>query len=118
MSEGGQMSATQVAREATEALRGGLAGEVFIPGDPGYDQARQPWMVAVDQQPAMVVEAESAGDVIAAVRFARLHGLRIAPQGTGHGAGPLEPLGDALLLRTTRMRAVRIDPDAETARAD
>jgi hypothetical protein len=30
-----------VAREATEALRTGIAGEVFVPGDPGYDEARQ-----------------------------------------------------------------------------
>jgi FAD binding domain len=52
------------------------------------------------------------------VGFARSHGLRIAPQGTGHGAAPLEPLDGALLLRTSRMRGVRIDPDTRTARAD
>jgi FAD/FMN-containing dehydrogenase len=66
----------------------------------------------------MVVEAASAADVVAAVRFARAHGLRIAPQGTGHGAAPLEPLDSALLLRTSPMRGVRIDPDTRTARAD
>jgi FAD binding domain len=107
-----------VAREATEALRADVAGEVFVPGDPGYDQSRQAWMLAADQRPAVVVEAASAADVIAAVLFARSHGLRIAPQGTGHGAVPLEPLDSALLLRTSRMRGVRIDPDAQTARAD
>ena len=30
------------------------AGEVFLPGDPGYDTARQAWNVAVDQRPAAV----------------------------------------------------------------
>ena len=35
-------------------------------------------------------------------RYARAHGLRIAPQGTGHGAEPLEPLAGAVLLRTRR----------------
>jgi hypothetical protein len=44
--------------------------------------------------------------------------MRIAPQGTGHGSEPLEPLEDAMLLRTVRMRGVRIDPAARTARAD
>ena len=107
-----------VAREATEALRTGVAGEVFVPGDPGYDQARQTWMLCVDERPAMVVQAESVADVTAAVRFARSHGLRIAPQCTGHGAVPLEPLDSALLLRTSRMRGARIDPDAQTARAN
>jgi hypothetical protein len=112
------MSTANVAREEAEALRVRIAGGVYVPGDPGYDLARQTWILAVDERPAMVVEAESAADVIATVRFARSHGLRIAPQGTGHGAGPLEPLDSALLLRTSRMRGVRIDPDAQTARAD
>src|SRR5262249_16993338 len=84
----------------------------------GYDQARQAWNLAVDQRPAVVVEAGSAADVAQAVRFARAHGIRIAPQGTGHGAGPLEPLVGAMLLRTTRLRAVHIDPAARTARAE
>jgi hypothetical protein len=45
-------------------------------------------------------------------------GIRIAPQGTGHGAEPLEPLDGAMLLRTSRMRSVWIDPAARTARAE
>jgi FAD/FMN-containing dehydrogenase len=65
-----------------------------------------------------VVAAESAADVAQAVRFARANGMRIAPQGTGHGAEPLEPLDGAMLLRTTRMRTVSIDPAARTARAE
>src|SRR5499425_3136185 len=101
-----------------DALRAAIAGQVFVPGEAGYDQARQAWNLAVDQRPAVVVEAGSAADVAQAVRFARARGVRIAPQGTGHGAGPLEPLDGAMLLRTTRMRKVHIDPAARTARAE
>jgi FAD/FMN-containing dehydrogenase len=101
-----------------EALRAALAGQVFVPGQAGYDQARQGWNLAVDTRPAVIVEAGSAADVVQAVRHARARGMRIAPQGTGHGAGPLEPLDGAMLLRTTRMRKVRIDPAARTARAE
>jgi FAD/FMN-containing dehydrogenase len=101
-----------------EALRAVIAGQVFVPGEVGYDQARQPWNLALDQRPVVVVEAESAADVAQAVRYARARGIRIAPQGTGHGARPLEPLDGAMLLRTTRMRRVSIDPAARTARAE
>lgn len=111
-------SAHSVPNEATEALRAEVAGQVFVPGDPGYDRARQAWTLSADQRPAMVVEAASADDVVAAVRFARSQGLRVAPQGTGHGAAPLEPLDTALLLRTSRLRGVRIDPHSRTARAE
>jgi FAD/FMN-containing dehydrogenase len=111
-------SAHSVPSEATDALRAEIAGAVFVPGDPGYDGARQAWTLTADQRPAMVVEVASASDVAAAVRFARSQGLRIAPQGTGHGAAPLESLEGALLLRTSRLRGVQIDPVARTARAE
>src|SRR5215472_7414333 len=101
-----------------QTLRTAIAGEVFVPGDPGYDQARRAWNLAVEERPAVVVVAESAADVVQAVRFARAQGIRIAPQGTGHGAEPLEPLDGAMLLRTVRMRDVRVDPVARTARAE
>jgi hypothetical protein len=44
--------------------------------------------------------------------------MRIAPQGTGHGSEPLEPLQGAMLLKTSRMRQVDIDPATRTARAE
>jgi FAD binding domain len=107
-----------VADRAAEALRAAIAGDVFIPGDHGYDQARRAWNLATDQRPAAVVFAESATDVARTVRFARAQGMRIAPQGTGHGSEPLEPLQDAMLLKTSRMRQVNIDPASRTARAE
>ena len=110
-------SATTAPR-TTGTLQAAITGQVFVPGEAGYDQARQAWNLAVDERPAIVVAAESAADVAQAVRYARAHRMRIAPQGTGHGAEPLEPLDGAMLLRTTRMRTVRIDPAARTARAE
>ena len=107
-----------IAGRDLETLRTAITGDVFTPADHGYDQARQAWNLTADERPAVVVMAESAADVVQAVRFARSRGMRIAPQGTGHGSEPLEPLEDAMLLRTVRMRGVRIDPAARTARAE
>jgi hypothetical protein len=107
-----------IAGRDLETLQLAVTGDIFAPGDAGYDQARQAWNLAADERPAVVVMAESALDVAQAVRFARAHGMRIAPQGTGHGAEPLEPLQGAMLLRTSRMRGVRIDPVSRNARAD
>ncbi len=101
-----------------EALRAALAGQVFVAGQAGYDQARQAWNLAVNQRPSVVVEAEPAADVAQAVRYARARAMRIAPQGTGHGAAPLEPLDGAMLLRTTSMRRVDIDPATGTPHAE
>lgn len=111
-------TANAITSRTAGTLRAAIAGDVFLPGGAGYDQARQAWVLAVDERPAAVVAAETAADVAAAVRFARSHGMRIAPQGTGHGAGPLEPLQGAMLLRTSRMRHASIDPARRTARAE
>lgn len=90
---------------------------ILTPGDVGWDEARRAWNLAADQRPAAIAQPTSAADVIAAVGFARARGLRIAAQGTGHGAGSLGPLADTLLVKTNEMRQVQIDPVARIARA-
>jgi FAD/FMN-containing dehydrogenase len=97
-------------------LRARLAGDVFVPGDAEWDEARLAWNLAVDQRPAAVAFPESADDVVAIVDFARDHALRVSAQGTGHSASPLDPLGDTVLVKTSRMRGVEIDPESRVAR--
>ena len=99
-------------------LRGLCGGAVHLPGDPGYDAARMPWNVAVDQRPAAVAYPASADEVADVVRAAAAAGLRVAPQGTGHNAGPLGDLEDAVLLRTSAMTGVEIDAERRTARVE
>jgi FAD/FMN-containing dehydrogenase len=99
---------------AIHDLRERVAGQVVLPGDPGYDPARFTWNAIVDQHPALVVMAAEAGDVAAAVRFAAGHDLDIAVQGTGHGT--IRPADGALLINTAGMAGVAVDPQARTAR--
>jgi FAD/FMN-containing dehydrogenase len=89
---------------------------VVGPSDPNWDEARRPWNLAHDQRPAFVAFPETADDVVAIVQHARQNGLRVAPQGTGHNAGPLGDLHDTILVSTTRMRGVEIDAEARRAR--
>ena len=98
-------------------LGASLDGKVVLPGDQRYDDARRAWNLAVDQRPAAVIFPESATAVAAAVGYAAELELRVAAQGTGHNAGPVGPLTDTVLLRTDRMRGIRIDPQARTARS-
>jgi hypothetical protein len=100
------------------ALRAVVAGEVFAPTDAGYDAARSAFNLALDLRPAAIVVADSAADVVNTVRYARTAGLRIAPQGTGHGASALGGLDETILLKTTRMRGVEIYPATRTARVE
>ena len=95
-----------------------LAGKIMTPEHGRFDAARRAWNLAIDQDPAAVVFPESAQDVAAAVLFAAEWGQRIAPQATGHGAAALGPVGDAILLKTERMRGLAIDSVGRVARVE
>ena len=100
------------------AVPGAPATTILTPGDPGWDDARRAWNLAVDQHPAAAALPASAREVVEVVRFAREHGLSVAAQGTGHNAAPLGPLAGTVLVKTERMRQVTIDPAARTARVE
>jgi FAD/FMN-containing dehydrogenase len=91
---------------------------LVLPHDPGWNEARVAWNLAVDQQPAAVALPESPEDVVAVVRWARSRGLRIAPQGTGHNAAAMGSLAHTVLVKTERMRRVEVDPETRTARVE
>ena len=85
-------------------------GPVYLPGDQAYNAARGP----LDQRPAIIAEAMNAHDVQAALVAAREHGLPFAVQATGHGTHV--PCDGGLLLKTSLMAEVLVDPDRRIAR--
>src|SRR4051812_43066595 len=91
-----------------------IAGAVHLPGDPGYDAARAPRFGSVDSHPALVVEAAGGGDVARAVAAARELELPLAVQSTGHGTHA--PVDGAVLLKTSGMAHVLVDPQRRVAR--
>ena len=66
---------------------------------------------------ALVVFPRSVGDVAACARIAAEHGLPVVPRGSGTGlAGGSTPLGDALVITTTKMtRILDVRPEDRLA---
>ena len=88
-----------------------IRGRVATPSDSDWDEARQAWNLAADQQPPAVALVESADDVSKVIGFARENGLKVTGQGTGHGAVALGSLEDTILIKTVRMRDVMIEDE-------
>ncbi len=109
---------TAAFHQLAEELAIDLDGSLVRPGEPTWDTARLAWHLDVDQHPTAVVLAGSVRDVVAAVNAARRSGLRIAPQSTGHNAAPLGNLENTILLKTSGLRQVEIDPARRVARAE
>jgi FAD/FMN-containing dehydrogenase len=95
-------------------LRGSFTGPLHWPGDEGYDAGRRPLNPSLDPRPAVVAEALTARDIQVAVSVAREQGLPLAVQATGHGFDVA--CHGAVLLKTSRMARVMVDPDRRIAR--
>jgi FAD/FMN-containing dehydrogenase len=89
-------------------------GPVAVPGDEEYDALVSPWNVAIPVRPVAVLAAQSAQDVVEAVRFAGRHGLRVTPQATGHG--PMAELVQDLLVTTKGLDECVVHPEEGWAR--
>ena len=93
-----------------------MTGPVVVAGDGEWDSARQGFDLTVDLRPDAVAFPIDERDVVAAVNYARQRGLRIAPQSTGHNAGPLGALDDTILLDTSKLTGVSVDAAARRVR--
>src|SRR5271166_3543412 len=93
-----------------------MRGDLIMPGDPGYDQARAVYNAMIDKRPAAIARCRDAADVITCVRFAREHGIAIAVRGGGHNAAGLGVADDALVIDLSMLRSTTVSPDDHTVR--
>lgn len=87
-----------------------LDGQLLLPGEPGYDEARTVWNAMVDRQPRMIFRCGSVGDVVAAVRTARELDLEIGVRCGGHNPTGFAVPDGGLMIDLTPMGGVRVDP--------
>ena len=100
-----------------ESLHEQARGEVFEPGDDGYDDARAVYNAMHDRRPRAVVRCADAADVISAVQTGRNQGLELAVRGGGHSVPGFGTCDDGIVIDLSGMRNVRVDPANALARA-
>ncbi|MFG3156641.1 FAD-binding oxidoreductase [Streptomyces sp. NPDC048219] len=110
------MTSLSTADAATAALRGELTGEVFVPGDPGYDEARTVHNVMIDRRPAVIARCAHEDDVVRAVRFGRELDLPIAVRGGGHSVSGQALNDGGLVIDLRLMNEVTVHPAAGAVR--
>jgi len=101
---------------AVDGLHERVRGAVLLPGEPGFEEATRLWNGMIETTPALVVQASGTADVVAAVGFARDHGLALSARGGGHNIAGTAVAGGGLTLDMSRLRGVLVDPEARTAR--
>src|SRR2546430_1403200 len=111
--EGAQMSLPlAMSAEFVEGFR----GELLLPEDADYEEARKLFNGMIDRHPAVIARCADVADVIEAVRYASAQGLKLAVRGGGHNGAGLGSCDDGLMVDLSAMRGSRVDPHARTVR--
>src|SRR5215207_11642395 len=114
----GLTAAPELDEPDIQAFASALRGELIRPSDAAYDAACRVYNGMIDRHPALIARCAGVADVITAVIFARDQHLTLAVRGGGHNGGGLGTCDDGLVIDLSLMRGVRVEPAAQTARAE
>lgn len=107
----------EIEPKAAEELAGAFRGELVRRGDPSYEERRKIWNGSIDRHPGLLARCAGVADVMAAVKFARRTGLRVAVRSGGHSFPGLSTCDGGMVIDLSAMKGIRVDPEARTARA-
>ena len=100
---------------AIQELQQHLRGQLLLPGDEKYENARRIWNGAHDKRPGLIVQCTGAADVIDSVNFARKHSLLVSIRGGGHNVAGTALCEGGLLIDLSLLRGVHVHPDQRMA---
>jgi hypothetical protein len=112
------MTSSVISTAPVSELAAAVHGDLILPADPGYDQARAVYNAMIDKRPAAIVRCRDVADVVACVRFCRAHDIEIAVRGGGHNAAGLGVWDGALVIDLSLMRSTTVSPQDHTVRVD
>ena len=106
---------TVLKEEAVEQFRSSLHGDLALPGQPGYEEARTLWNAMIDRRPALIARCVGAADVIQSIKLASDHGLLVSIRGGGHNIAGSAVCDGGLMIDLSLMKSVRVDQSARRA---
>jgi FAD/FMN-containing dehydrogenase len=104
-------------KSAIKEFQATLQGELLLPGDAGYDEARSIWNGMIDRRPALIARCLGVMDIIACVNFAREKGITLSIKGGGHNISGLAVCDGGLMIDMSLMRGVWVNQRTGTAHA-
>ena len=98
-----------------EELRNNTQGQVILPEDHSYDEARAIYNAMIDKRPAIILKCKDKEDVVQAVKIARENNLEISVRSGGHNGAGLSLVNDGLVIDLSEMKSIKINPSKKTA---
>jgi len=100
---------TTLTLKAKEEIKGIVRGNVLVPNDTGYDEARKIWNAMIDRRPALIAQCVQADDVPPVIQFARKNRLELAIRGAGHNIAGNSICDGGVTIDFSKMKRVRVD---------
>src|SRR6202011_6040153 len=97
-----------------EAFKSDFHGQVILPGDASYDEARRIWNASIDKHPGLIARCSGAADIVRAVMFARANDLLVAVRSGGHNVAGRALCDDGIVIDLSAMNGVSVDPELRT----
>lgn len=94
-----------------------LAGDVLLPGDDRWEEARTLFNSMIDKRPAAIAQVATTEDVAACVRWARDTGTELAVRAGGHSVAGMSLCDGGLVIDMRSLTEISVDPEARIARA-
>lgn len=104
-----EMLMSTITSTRLDDLRADVRGDVLVPGDTRYDEARALFLGNVDRHPAVIVEVTGAADVARVIAFARETGLPLAVRSGGHGASGLASVEGGVVIDVRGLDTMDVD---------
>jgi len=106
----GRDEMADIRNEVIEKLRADIRGQVLLPADPGYEDARKIWNGMIDRKPGLIVRCAGVADVMCSIALARDHNMLVAVRGGGHNIAGNAVCDDGLMIDLSPMKSVRVNP--------
>lgn len=92
-----------------------VRGKIVLPGDDLYDESRKIWNAMIDRKPGLLVECTGTADVVACVKFAKEHSLKVSVRGGGHNIAGKSLADGAMCIDLSKWRSVQVIPKSKSA---
>ena len=102
-------------KAAVQELADSLRGNLLLPGNEGYDEARRVLNQSIDRHPALIVQPTGVADIQNAVTFARERQLLLAVKCGGHSFAGKSTCDGGMQIDLSLFRHARVDPASRTA---
>ena len=105
----------EVIEETYSALQRQFKGDLLLPGDQSYEDARTIWNGMVAKKPGLIARCADTADVQTAVQIASATGILTAVRCGGHSLAGFSTCDGGLVIDLSRLRQVAVDADSRQA---